>query len=59
MALAKFAVAKLTSVNAFRGKRGLRVNIGCGSNPLADYTNVDLLKGPDIFFWDCRKSLPF
>jgi len=57
--LAKFALAKLKSGSQFRGKTGLRVNVGCGFNVAEGYVNIDLVSDPKVFFWDCRKSMPF
>jgi predicted SAM-dependent methyltransferase len=57
--LAKFAIAKLRAGSQFRGQTGLRVNVGCGFNVANGYINVDLVSHPKVFFWDCRKSLPF
>jgi predicted SAM-dependent methyltransferase len=59
IAAARFALAKLTSASQFKGQRNLRVNVGCGQNFAAGYINIDLYKGPNVVFWDCRKSLPF
>ena len=56
---AKFALAKLTAGRQFRGKTGLRVNVGCGNNAADGYVNLDVVSHPRIVFWDCRKSLPF
>ena len=33
--------------------------MGAGQNLDRSYINLDINKGPDITFWDCRKSLPF
>jgi predicted SAM-dependent methyltransferase len=55
----KFALARLTRGSQFRGKKGLRVNVGCGTNVADGYVNIDLVSDPRVFFWDCRKSLPF
>jgi SAM-dependent methyltransferase len=57
--LAKFALAKLRAGSHFRGKSGLRVNVGCGFNVADGYVNIDVVNHPQVFFWDCRKSLPF
>jgi predicted SAM-dependent methyltransferase len=43
----------------FKGKSGLKVNIGCGDSPLTGWINVDVYSAPNIFYWDCRRSLPF
>src|SRR4051812_15806403 len=42
-----------------KGKKGLRVQIGCGSRSRPDWINLDLLVAPDITTWDCRRGLPF
>lgn len=42
----------------YRGKRHLRLNIGCGTNVVPGWINMDL-DGPEgIFRWDCRRGLP-
>jgi len=56
---AKYALARLRKSSHFRGKRGLLVNVGCGFNVADGYVNVDVVNDPRVFFWDCRKSLPF
>jgi predicted SAM-dependent methyltransferase len=45
--------------SAFKGKSGLKVNVGCGRSPLPDWINIDVYSAPNILFWDCRRSLPF
>lgn len=35
------------------------MNIGCGSNIASDWINIDLANRPNVFCWDCRRSLPF
>jgi len=55
----KHAVSVALRGKTFRGKTGLKVNVGCGDSPLADWTNVDVYSAPNIFYWDCRRSLPF
>lgn len=54
-----FSRAKWTVPRAFRGKRHLRVNVGCGANTRPGFVNLDLLRHPEVIHWDCRKSLPF
>ena len=49
----------LSARSRFRGKKHLRVNIGCGSNTARDWVNVDLGGPPEVFRWDCRRGLPF
>lgn len=40
--------------------KDLRLNIGCGPNPLAGWVNVDVARGPGIdVVWDLRHGLPF
>jgi predicted SAM-dependent methyltransferase len=57
---AKFALAKFTAGTQFRGKTGLRLNVGCGRNVADGYVNIDVVsRHPKVVFWDCRKSLPF
>jgi predicted SAM-dependent methyltransferase len=44
----------------YRGKTGLKLNIGCGPNAVSGWVNVDAaFRRPDTFCWDCRRSLPF
>jgi predicted SAM-dependent methyltransferase len=60
MIFAKFALAKFTAGTQFRGKKGLRVNVGCGFNVADGYVNIDVVsRHPKVVFWDCRKSMPF
>jgi predicted SAM-dependent methyltransferase len=37
----------------------IRVNVGCGKNPTEGWINLDVVSHPDIYFWDCRRGLPF
>lgn len=55
----KFAVAKVRFKSKFKGQSNLRVNVGCGPNVAGGYVNLDVVSHPDVFFWDCRRSLPF
>src|ERR1700733_5897013 len=43
----------------FRGKKNLKLNIGCGANVVSDWINVDLYGPPGVFRWDCRRGMPF
>jgi predicted SAM-dependent methyltransferase len=43
----------------YRGKRNLRLNIGCGANTVRGWINIDLEGPADAFRWDCRRGLPF
>ena len=43
----------------YRGRSGLRVNVGCGSQPTGGWINLDVGTHPGVDFWDCRKGLPF
>jgi predicted SAM-dependent methyltransferase len=36
-----------------------RVNIGCGPFPAPGWVNLDVLPFPDVYYWDCRRGLPF
>ena len=38
---------------------GLHVNVGCGPRPIFGWINIDLIRRPDVIFWDCRRGLPF
>ncbi len=49
----------LSGRSKFRGKKQLKINIGCGSNTAPGWVNVDLGGPPEVFRWDCRRSLPF
>ena len=40
-------------------QKGIRVNIGCGSNPTQGWINLDVVSHPGVCFWDCRSGLPF
>ena len=43
----------------FRGRNHLKLNIGCGSNVVADWVNIDLDGPAGVFRWDCRRGFPF
>lgn len=43
----------------FRGKKDLKLNIGCGSNIVGGWVNVDIGGPSEVFHWDCRRGLPF
>lgn len=49
----------LKNRNRFRGKTGLKVNVGCGQNIVDGWINLDLTNDPRVICWDCRRSLPF
>lgn len=36
-----------------------RVNIGCGVQPTPGWINLDIISHPGVYFWDCRRGLPF
>jgi predicted SAM-dependent methyltransferase len=38
---------------------GCRVNIGCGDRPTRGWVNIELKSTAEIYFWDCRRGLPF
>ncbi|MGE5214421.1 MAG: class I SAM-dependent methyltransferase, partial [Nitrospirota bacterium] len=38
---------------------GVRVNVGCGKNPIEGWINLDVVSHPGVYFWDCRSGLPF
>ena len=39
---------------------GLRVNLGCGYNPMAGWLNLDAARGAQVdIVWDLRRGLPF
>lgn len=51
-------VADQTSRPAAR--HGIRINLGCGANPIAGFTNVDALEGPGVdVVAELRDGLPF
>jgi len=43
----------------FRGRKNLKLNIGCGANTVEGWINIDLDGPADTFRWDCRRGLPF
>jgi predicted SAM-dependent methyltransferase len=44
---------------SLRGRRDLRVNVGCGTNGFPGWVNVDVFAGPTVTcVYDCRTSLP-
>ena len=43
----------------FRGRKALKLNIGCGANTAVGWINIDLDGPPGIFRWDCRRGMPF
>jgi predicted SAM-dependent methyltransferase len=43
----------------FRGKRHLKINVGCGMNAAPGWVNIDLEGAAGVFIWDCRRSMPF
>ncbi|MCA1630589.1 MAG: methyltransferase domain-containing protein [Acidobacteria bacterium] len=48
------------TLDALRGARDLRVNIGCGPNALTGWINLDAARGERIdVVWDLRGGLPF
>jgi len=57
------ALVRLTSRGTrrrLRGRRGLVVNVGAGSQGRSGWENLDLVVCPGITaVWDCRTSLPF
>jgi len=42
-----------------RSMDGVRVNVGCGSNPTIGWVNLDLGHYPEVMCWDCGRGLPF
>ncbi len=53
MVAAKLAAAKRAS------QTPLKLNLGCGTLPLAGWINIDLVGLPVDVFWDIRYPLPF
>ena len=45
--------------NRYRGKSGLKLNIGCGPHIIDGWVNIDIRRAPEVFTWDCRKIFPF
>src|SRR5438067_13073461 len=39
--------------------KAVRVNIGCGKNPVTEWINLDVIPHRGVYFWDCRSGLPF
>ena len=39
--------------------KDVRVNVGCGQEPTPGWINLDLIRNPRIYYWDCRFGLPF
>jgi predicted SAM-dependent methyltransferase len=39
--------------------QGCRVNIGCGNRPTPGWINLELRRSSEVYFWDCRRGLPF
>lgn len=39
--------------------QGCRVNIGCGPFPTPGWVNLDVSPFPNVYYWDCRRGLPF
>jgi len=49
----------LRRARAYRGQRGLKLNLGCGKNNRPGWVNIDLCsRGPDVQL-DLREPLPF
>jgi predicted SAM-dependent methyltransferase len=42
-----------------KSMNGVRVNVGCGSNPTTGWVNLDSSRHPGVMYWDCTKGLPF
>lgn len=53
------AVYSRSSARRLGGLRGCRVNIGCGDQPTPGWVNLELQTSENVFFWDCRRGLPF
>lgn len=43
----------------FRGKKDLKLNVGCGANVASGWVNIDLDGPVGVFRWDCRRGMPF
>ena len=43
----------------FIGRNDCKVNVGCGTNPVSDWINLDLIDYPGVYKWDCTDGLPF
>jgi predicted SAM-dependent methyltransferase len=42
----------------YRGKKNIRLHIGCGPNVVEGWVNIDIWGGPGAFAWDCRRGIP-
>jgi predicted SAM-dependent methyltransferase len=51
--------AELRKHSPLLESNGLHVNLGCGTRPIFGWINIDLIRRPDVIFWDCRRGLPF
>jgi predicted SAM-dependent methyltransferase len=43
----------------YRGRKNLKLNIGCGKQVAEGWVNIDLGGPPEVFRWDCRRGMPF
>jgi predicted SAM-dependent methyltransferase len=51
--------ARLTELKC-RSMRGVRVNVGCGSNPTTGWVNLDISRRHlAVMYWNCANGLPF
>jgi predicted SAM-dependent methyltransferase len=48
----------MRKARAYRGKTGLKLNIGCGPNPKQGWLNIDLSRAAELSL-DMREHLPF
>jgi predicted SAM-dependent methyltransferase len=59
----RFATKRMFTARSVRrtlvSQNGRRVNIGCGTNPIQGWINLDVIPHSGVYFWDCRSGLPF
>jgi predicted SAM-dependent methyltransferase len=58
-AAAKHFKSWLFDRSKFRGKKNLKLNVGCGANVASGWVNIDLDGPAGVFRWDCRRGMPF
>ena len=58
LAMKRWSTARSVRRTLASEKRN-RVNIGCGVHPTPEWINLDIISHPGVYFWDCRRGLPF
>lgn len=47
-------------INKYKGKKDLKLNVGCGTSGMEGWINIDAIYSQGVnCIWDCRTSLPF